>query len=123
MPVWAIPWIVAAGLGVIGAGGTLWYRDQYHQCQLAVASDVAKAEERQRVLREADEKFTSRLEEQAKTIKDALNDQSHATTVALAKAKSDPNCLRTDAARAFDSGVVPKPADQTGTSPKVPPRK
>ena len=108
----AIPWIIAAGALVIGAGGTLWYRDQFHQCQLSIVTDAVKAQERARTLREADEAFTSKLEDTAKGIKDAIRDESTNTQVALAKVKSDPNCRNTPAASAFDSGVVPKPASK-----------
>lgn len=103
------PWVIA-GLAVTAA---LWYRGEYKDCQASIATDAAKAQERARVLREADEAFTNRLEDAARGIKDAIRDESTNTQVALAKVRSDPNCRQTPAAAAFDATVVPKPRIET----------
>lgn len=98
--------------------GLLWYRGEYHDCQASVAIEAAKAEEKVRVQKEADAKFTRELGEQLKPVRDAIQEQSNATSVALAKVKSDPNCLRTPAASAFDAGVLPKSGQQA--NPRAP---
>ncbi len=102
------PWVIA-GLAVALA---LWYRGEYKDCQASIATDAAKAQERARVLREADEAFTNKLEDTARGIKDAIRDESTNTQVALAKAKGNKDCVSTPAARAFIDGVVPKPSNQ-----------
>mgnify|MGYP001567461498 CR=1 FL=1 len=112
IPLAAIPWAIAAVAIIGGAGGTLWYRDQFHQCQLSIVTDAVKAQERARTLREADEAFTSKLEDTAKGIKDAIRDESTNTQVALAKVKGNKDCVTTPAARAYIDGVVPKPGGQ-----------
>jgi len=43
-----LPWAIAAGSLAIGAGGTLWYRAEWKDCQASVAIDAAKAEEKVR---------------------------------------------------------------------------
>lgn len=101
----------------LGAGGTLWFRGELKDCELSKATEANKEQERSRVLREVDEKFTNALSVQAREIKDALNDQSTTLRVDLAKVKSDPNCLRTPAANAFDINVLPRPGDKAGAGP------
>ena len=99
----AAPWVIA-GLGV---AGTLYYRERLSSCRASVAIDAAKAAEKVAAAKAADEKFTRALEEQLQPLRDAIRDQAHATTIALSKVRSDPNCAATPAARAFDSGVRP----------------
>ncbi len=102
-----LPWAIAAGSLAVGAGGTLWYRGEWKDCQASVAIDAAKAQEKVNVQKEADAKFTRSLAEQLKPITDAIQEQTNATQIALAKVKSDPNCAHTPAANAFDGVVRP----------------
>jgi len=99
----ALPWLLA-GLGLVG---TLGYRSAWEECKASVALDALKAAERVAAAKVADEQFTRALEVQLRPITAAIRDQANATTVALSKVKSDPNCAATPAARAFDSGVRP----------------
>lgn len=99
----ALPWVLAAG----GAIGTMGYRSAWESCKASVANDALKAAEKVAAAKEADATFTRVLEEQLRPVVAAIQDQAHATSVALAKVKSDPNCARTDAGRAFDLGVRP----------------
>jgi hypothetical protein len=107
-----LPWVLAAGSLALGAGGTLWYRSEWKDCQASVAIDAAKAAAQVAAAKDADAKFTRGLAEQLQPVLGAIQEQSRATSTALAKVKSDPNCLRTPAAAAFDAGVLPKPGDQ-----------
>lgn len=112
------PWVIAAA----GVGGALWYRGEWKDCQASVAIDAARAEEKVRAQRDADAKFTRSLAEQLKPITTAIQEQSDATQVALAKVRSDPNCARTPAAAAFDAGVVPQRGQQAGPGAARPAR-
>jgi hypothetical protein len=102
-----LPWALAGMALVAGGGGTLWYRGEWKDCQASVAIDAAKAEEKVRAQKDADAKFTRSLAEQLKPITDAIQEQTNATQIALAKVKSDPNCAHTPAANAFDGVVRP----------------
>jgi len=114
---WWLPWATAAGSLAIGAGGTLWYRSEWKSCQASVAIEPAKAQEKVNAEKAADAKFKSGLEEQLKPIISAIQDQANATHVAFAKVKSDPSCLRTPAAAAFDATVVSKLGTDPGNGP------
>lgn len=109
------PWVLFAG----ACGTTLFYRGQYLDCKNTELTDALRAQERQRVLREADEKFTTALEGKAKEIKDAIEQQAKDSLVALSKVKSDPNCVRTPAASAFDAAVLPKPGQATTNPTRI----
>jgi outer membrane receptor for monomeric catechols len=109
-----LPWAAAAVSLVAGAGGTLWYRSQYLACAASVAIEAARAEEQVRAQKDADAKFTRQLADQLQSVKAAIQEQAHATSVALAKVQSVPACKDTPAARAFDAGVVPRPGQQAG---------
>lgn len=106
----AAPWIIAA----LAAGATLYYRAELAACSASVAIDAAKAAEAVRVQQERDAAFTRELEESLRPIVRAVQEQGHATQVALAKVKSDPNCARTPAAAAYDSIVRPAAGGQAG---------
>ena len=103
------PWILAG----VGAAGTLWYRDQYHQSEASNAVEANKAQAAVAAAKARDEIFTRGLEDQLRPVVDAIREQGNATQVALAKVKSDPNCGRTPAATAFDRLVRP----DTGQAP------
>ena len=97
------PWIIAAA----GAGGTLWYRGQYVDCQASVAIDANKAEERLRGQQEADTELRRQLSDSLAPILNDLRSQTNATQIALARVQSDPRCTGTPAARTFDQLVRP----------------
>ncbi len=115
-----LPWAVAGVMGIAGAGGTLWYRMQWVECEASVARDANKAQEQLRLQQEADAKFRNNLQEQLAPILQGIRDQNQNVQVALAKVKSDPNCAATPAARAFDSIVQPGTTRQNGPGPKRP---
>lgn len=114
---WAVPSAIAIGAVFLA----LWYRGEWKDCQASVAIDAAKAEEKVRVEKEADARFTRQLEEKLRPVIDAIQEQGNATTVALAKVKSDPNCMRTPAAHAFD-GIVQPPGAKADPGPSRPAR-
>jgi hypothetical protein len=111
------PWVLAGA----GVAGTLWYRDQYHQCVAAHAVEANKAMAAVAAAKARDEVFTRGLEEQLRPVVDAIREQGNATQVALARVKSDPNCGRTPAASAFDRLVQPA-TGQAPAGPKVAPK-
>lgn len=39
---WWLPWAIAGGSMVVGVGGTLWYRSQYHACVAAGAEALVQ---------------------------------------------------------------------------------
>ena len=100
---------------IAGGGGTLWYRDLYQQCQTSVAVEASKAEAALNAAKSADAMHTQALEAQLVPLKQALQDQTNALQVGLAKVKSDPSCAHTPAATLFDDSIVPKPAAGTKT--------
>lgn len=100
---WALPTAIA----VVAVVLALWYRGEWKDCQASVAIEAAKAEEKVRAQKDADARFTRELEEKLRPVIDAIQEQGNATSVALAKVKSDPNCVRTPAAGAFDGIVRP----------------
>ncbi len=114
----AILFVALAITGLLGASGTLWYRSEYKDCQASVAIEAAKAEEKLNAQKEADAKFTRGLEEATKTIKDEIREKANATQAELAKVKSDPNCLRTPAASAFDQRLQPNPQPPASGPPR-----
>ena len=106
----AAPWFIA----MAAVCAALWFKAELADCQASVAIDAAKAAEAVRAQQERDAKFTRDLEETLRPIVRAVQEQGHAAQIALAKVKSDPNCGRTDAARAFD-GIVQPRGGQAGT--------
>lgn len=40
----SLPWLIAAVGLIVGGGGTLWYRSEYHQCVAAREADRTAAE-------------------------------------------------------------------------------
>lgn len=108
------PWGIAAA----AAGAALWFKAELATCEASVAMEAAKAAEKVIAQQERDAELTRNLEEQLRPIVRAVQEQGHATQIALAKVKSDPNCGRTDAARAYDSIVRPGDRGQAGAGPK-----
>lgn len=109
-----LPWAIAAVSLVGGAGGTLWYRSEWKDCQASVAIDAAKAAEKVATAKGADAELRRQLSESLAPIVSDLRKQANDTQVALAKVQSDPRCTGTPAARAFDSVVRPAGAGQAG---------
>ena len=60
--------------------------------------------------KEADAAHTRDLATQAEAIKTAVKDQINASVSTFAKVASNPACVRTDAAVAFDRGLRASPA-------------
>lgn len=108
------PWGIAAA----AAGAALLFKSELADCQAEAATGAAKAAEAVRAQQERDAKLTRDLEEQLRPIVRAVQEAGHATQIALAKVKSDPNCARTPAAGAFDSIVRPGGGGQTDPRPK-----
>ncbi len=102
---------------VAGAGGTIWYRMKWRECVASVAIDVAKAEEKVRTFRDADSEFRRQLSESLRPVIDDLQRQNTNVQLALGKVKSDPRCVGTDAARAFDGVVRPSQSNQADPRP------
>ena len=100
-----LPWALAVGSLAVGAGGTLWYRDEWKDCQASAALDAARAQATVVAAKEADSHFARQLEEQLAPITRAIQDQANATQITLAKVPSNPSCAHTPAANAFDSSV------------------
>lgn len=112
----ALPWLLA----VAGLVGTLWFREKATACEASKLAEALEAARQVAAAKAADAVFTRALEDQLRPITDAIRDQAHATTIALSKVKSDPNCTATPAARAYDSGV--RPGVQAGPGPARPAR-
>ena len=108
-----VPWAVAGVALAAGGGGTLWYRNEWKDCQASVALDAAPAEEKLNAQKSLDAAFTRQLEEKLAPVINDLRKQADDTQVALAKVPSNPSCARTPAANAFDSSVRPN-SQQTG---------
>lgn len=113
------PWVLAGAMLVAGAGGTMYYRMEWLDCKASIAIDANLAQEKLRVQREADTKFRNNLSEQLAPILTDIRNQNQNVQTALAKVKSIPACSNTDAARAYDSIVQPRPV-QTNPGPKRP---
>lgn len=107
-----LPWAIAGCSLLAGAGGTLWYRGEWKDCQASVAIDANQAQERLRAQQHADAEFRRQLSETLAPIVNDLRKQANDTQIALAKVPSHPQCGGTPAARAFD-GVV-QPAAEPG---------
>ena len=95
------PWLLAAA----ALAGALWYRGEYQSCRAANAIAAARAEQALNAQKTADAALTRTLEEKLAPITQALEEQAHATQLALAQVPSDPSCAHTPAAAAFDRSV------------------
>ena len=97
------PWVLTGAAAVTTAVQTA----RLANCRTSIAVEANKAQAKVAAAKEADARFTRVLEEQLQPLRDAIREQAHATTVALSKVRSDPNCVATPAGRAFDLGVRP----------------
>ena len=95
------PW----GLAGAAAAAALWFRGEAAACRAETALAAARAQERLAAARTADAALTRALEAGLRPIVTQLQEQSHATQIALATVRSDARCARTPAAAAFDRGV------------------
>lgn len=98
-----IPWALAAA----GAGGTLYFRGELAQCELSVAVDANKAEEKLRRNQAADAELRRQLSTSLAPILEDLRKQANDTQLALARVASTAGCGNTPAAGAFDRVVRP----------------
>lgn len=117
-----LPWAIAAGSLIVGAGGTLWYRGEWKSCQASVAIEAAQAEAKVNAQKDADAKFRNELEAKLAPLTKQIQDSNNATQVALAKVKSVAACGNTPAAAAFDANVLPSGAVQAPAAPARPAR-
>lgn len=111
------PWVI---LGVVVAFGALAADDarrafKIESMEAAAAKAERDAEKRVNDAHAADAILTASLAQQAEALKKASQEKIDAATMAFSRVVSNPACLRTDAASAFDAAVRVLPGD--GKSP------
>lgn len=95
------PW----GLALAAGATALWYRGAWLGCRADAALAVARAEQQIAAARSADLAASHALEARLRPLVHQLQEQSHATSLALARIVSDPRCAHTPAAAAFDGSL------------------
>lgn len=111
------PWVL---LGIAVAFGAVSLDDarlrvKIESMEAAEAKAEAAAEKRVNDAHAADAILTASLASQAEALKKASQEKIDAATMAFSRVVSNPACLRTDAASAFDAAVRVLPGD--GKSP------
>ncbi len=105
------PWVLLAiGAAFVGLGlddGRL--RLKVDAMELAEAKAVIEADKRVADARNADAVLTASLASQAEALKKASQEKIDAATLAFSRVVSNPACLATPAASAFDAAVRVQP--------------
>ncbi len=106
-----LAWLLAGSvaLGALGTGIQTIRLDSSQKALLALekaeAVEAARSAQEVATKKEADAAHTRDLAQQAEQIKTAVKDQINASVSTFAKVASNPACVRTDAAVAFDRGL------------------
>ncbi|MFO1081857.1 MAG: hypothetical protein U1E23_14660 [Reyranellaceae bacterium] len=103
------PWAIA----LCAVGVALFFRGEWKDCKASIALEAARAQERVAAAKASDAALVRQLEDRLAPVVRSLQEQANATQLALAKVPSNPACVRTPAADAFDRSVRPagRPAD------------
>ena len=105
--------LAAVAFGLLGAGIQTFRLDHAQTALLALekANAVEAARSAQEVAskKEADAEKTQALAQQASAIKEAVRGQIAESVSTFARVASNPACVRTDAAVAFDRGLRANP--------------
>ncbi len=101
----SLPWLIAAFGLVVGGGGTLWFRGQYHECVAAREADRTAAEKaKNAALDAARVKSDQIIEEQAKAL--AVTAARVSTvTERIIRIPVSTACAQSEAMRAGTEGV------------------
>lgn len=107
------PWVLVGALVIFGgvALDDARLRVKIEAMEAAEAKAEAAAEKRVNDAHAADAILTASLASQAEVLKKASQEKIDAATVAFSRVVSNPACLRTDAASAFDAAVRVQPGD------------